>query len=665
MCGIAGYATWRDSAAEPLHDIGKRMADTLFHRGPDDHGVWIDANQGVALGHRRLSIVDLSPAGHQPMASPTERYVTVYNGEIYNHRELRLELQRRGVAFRGGSDTEVLLAAIEAWGLCGALQKCVGMFALAVWDRQLRRLSFARDRMGEKPLFVARTREAIAFASEVRAFRAVPGFQARTNPRSVALLLRYGYLPVGSSIYEDVVQVPPGTIVSLDSCGDMAAAGASAPPLDGVFGKLETFWKIPDRVQPSRQWTVATAVDELELRLKEAVSLQMVADVPVGAFLSGGVDSSTVTALMCECASAPVVTFSVAFEDARYNEAHFAREVARHLGTDHRELHVSAQEALGVVGRLSQIYDEPFADPSQIPTYVIAAFARQSVTVALSGDGGDELFGGYNRYASGARLAAVQARLGRTVSSLGARVARGALAMLPAGLVAGLVARGGPVQDPLGKVRRACDFLASGDLASGYLGLVAGWPDPALAMPGIAHEDDALAGIDAALAAHGWFVGAMRWDLRHYLPGDNLTKVDRASMAVSLETRVPLLDHRVVELALEVATSLGAQRMVREPKYLLREVLYRRVPRALIDRPKMGFSVPLADWLRCDLRAWAEDLLSAQALTTDGWFAPDVVRRAWSQHVRSQADNSRQLWPLLMYQQWARQSRGDSLGMVA
>ena len=670
MCGIAGYVNWRGDAADVLQRIAERMGTTLLHRGPDDHGVWVDAPNGVAFAHRRLSIVDLSPAGHQPMASVSGRYITVYNGEIYNHHALREELRGAGVVFRGGSDTEVLLAAIEAWGLPGALQRCVGMFALAVWDRQLCRLSLARDRMGEKPLFVARVPQGIAFASEVRAFAAAPAFAARTNPRSVALLLRYGYLPGGASIYEDVVQVPPGVIVHLDAPGDMAACGSQRRTADGGFLRRETFWELPEQTAPARAWTVAEAVAELDLRLKEAVRLQMVADVPVGAFLSGGVDSSTVTALMCELATAPVSTFSVAFDDARYNEAHFARAVAAHLGTDHHELRVSAQQALDVVAQLTRIYDEPFADPSQIPTYVVARFARQSVTVALSGDGGDELFGGYNRYALGARLSALQSRLGRTVSNIAGRTARGAMAMLPATIAAGLIARGtgaggGPVQDPMGKLRRACDFLAAGDLADAYLGLIAGWSDPSAAMPGIANDDDALADIAVALAAHGWVVGAMRWDLRHYLPGDNLTKVDRASMAVSLETRVPLLDHRVVELALEVAPALGVERMLRSPKYLLREVLYRRVPRALIDRPKMGFSVPLADWLRHDLRDWAEALLAERALAADGWFAPAVIRRAWSQHLRGEVDNSRQLWPLLMYQQWATRERVDVLGKVA
>ena len=662
MCGIAGYVNWCGESAATLHSTGQHMATTLLHRGPDDHGVWVDAANGITLAHRRLSIVDLSPAGHQPMVSAGERYVVVYNGEVYNHRELRTDLQRRGVAFRGGSDTEVLLAAIEAWGIRGALERAVGMFAMALWDRQLRRLSLARDRLGEKPLFVARTQAAIAFASEARAFAAAPGFMARTNPRSVALLLRYGYLPGGASIYEDVQQVAPGTLVHLDAVEDMRAGATDAGSGAGVFSKPERYWQLPTFVTENRELTVAAAVDELEARLKEAVRVQMVADVPVGAFLSGGIDSSTVTALMCEQASAPVMTFSVAFDDARYNEAHHAREVAQHLGTDHHELRVSARAALDVVAKLSEIYDEPFADPSQIPTYVVAGFARRSVTVALSGDGGDELFGGYNRYASGAKLAMLRARLGGAVSWVAARAARGALNALPAAMLERLIARNtgtgtgdGPVQDPLGKVRRACDFLASGDLAGGYLGLIAGWVEPNAAMPGVLLDDAAFVDMCEALTDSGWFDGAMRWDLQHYLPGDNLTKVDRAAMAVSLETRVPLLDHRVVEFALQAAGALGSERMVREPKYLLREVLYRRVPRALIDRPKMGFSVPLSEWLRTDLRDWAESLLSEHALSRDGWFAPAVIRRTWSEHLRGATDHSRKLWPLLMYQQWAQQ----------
>ena len=664
MCGIAGFVNWKGESEEALLRIAARMGSTLIHRGPDDSGNWADADAGVALAHRRLSIVDLSPLGHQPMFSVSGRYVIVYNGEIYNHRDLRDQLGSRGATFRGHSDTEVLLAAIDAFGLRGGLERCVGMFAMAVWDRQLRRLSLARDRLGEKPLFVARTPGGIAFASETRALAHAPGFRGRTDPSSVGALLRYGYLPGVRSIFEDVVRLAPGSIAHFDAPGDMVAFALQPPSSGGALAKQEFFWRVDDVAPAPAAMTVSEAVDELERRLKDAVRLQMVADVPVGAFLSGGVDSSTVTALMCELASSPVMTFSIAFDDARYNEAHHAREVARHLGTDHHELRVSAADALKVVGQLNRIYDEPFADPSQIPTYVIAGFARQSVTVALSGDGGDELFGGYNRYSSGAKLAEVQRRIGPVISRYAARIGRGALGALPPAMLERLIARmtggggtAGPVQDPLGKARRACEFLASGDPARAYLGLIAGWAEPSDAMPRLGSDDSALLDLDAAIAGHGWVIGAMRWDLRHYLPGDNLTKVDRASMAVSLETRVPLLDHRVVEFALQAADALGAAPMVAAPKYLLRELLYRRVPRALIDRPKMGFSVPLCDWLRNDLREWADDLLSESALARDGWFAADVIRQTWSEHVQHKADRSRQLWPLLMYQQWAQGQR--------
>ena len=640
MCGIAGL--WDIAAATPadaLRRLIQAMSDTLIHRGPDDGGLWIDEAAGIGLGQRRLSIVDLSPAGHQPMVSACGRYVIVYNGEVYSHEEMRPELVARGIRFRGHSDTEVILEAMAAWGVEATVARLIGMFAIAFWDRQERTLTLIRDRLGIKPVYWSFAGGRLLFGSELKALRADPGWTPEVDQQAVASYLRLNYVPAPRTIYKDVRKLEPGCFLTIRAGAEpvetrywdaraVARAGMAAP------------FALPDR----------ELTDQLEVLLKDAVGRRMIADVPLGAFLSGGIDSSLVVALMQAQSTGRVRSFSIGFEEAGYDEAPHAKAVAAHLGTEHTELYVSSAHALETIPRLADWYDEPFADSSQIPTFLVSEMTRRHVTVALSGDGGDELFAGYNRYFLGAAL---WRKLGWLPAPLRRGVA-GAIRAVPVsawdGLAARLPRRLCPPQ--LGdKAGKFADIVGLADAGAVYRRLVSSWEEPERLMSGVAEPRGAL--WDEGIAREfPELVSQMQFkDLVTYLPNDILTKVDRASMAVALEARVPILDHRVVEFAARVP--LAARIRDGQGKWLLRQVLDRYVPRALIERPKMGFGIPLDSWLRGPLRDWSESLLEPSSLAEAG-LDPAPIRRVWAEHLGGGRNWQYRIWTILMLQAWRR-----------
>ena len=640
MCGVAGIlaagrpASWLDANAG-------RMTDALQHRGPDARGVWVDADASVALGHRRLSILDLSPRGAQPMVSGSGRYVIAYNGEIYNFRELRRQLEGAGVAFRGNSDTEVALAAFEAWGFDQALARFVGMFAFALWDGEARTLRLVRDRMGIKPMYWARKGPLFLFGSELKALAACDGWEAEVDRDALSAYVRWNAVPSPLCILRGAAKLAPGTVLT---------ARAGGEP------EIRTYWDLraiatESHAQPADLDDFAAA-GALEALLREAVAGRMIADVPLGAFLSGGTDSSLVLALMQAQSSRPVRSFSIGFEDKEYDEAPAARAVAEHLGTDHTELVAGPREALDVIPDLAEWYDEPFADSSQIPTYLVSRMTRRHVTVALSGDGGDELFAGYTTYRWAERVR--KYGLGWPLGMR--RAVAAAIDLPPRALWEGAAALWpGAKPQRLGeRAGKLAAFLREPDADALYVRQRTHWTDPERMVPG-AREPRAMA-YDPALAADlPDYVRRMQLlDQRTYLPDDILTKVDRASMAVSLEARVPLLDHRVVEFT----WTLPRHMIVRgtTDKWLLRQVLYRHVPRRLVERPKMGFGVPLARWLRGPLRDWAEALLAADRLATS--FDPRPVRAAWEGFLAGRVQDAESLWGILMYEAWRERWTG-------
>lgn len=633
MCGIAGFLVdgWPD---ERLRRTSAQMADRLVHRGPDDHGVWVDSAAGVAMGHRRLSILDLSSAGHQPMVSASGRYVVVFNGEIYNFADLRAELEARGLRFRGASDTEVLITAIDRWGLEAALRRANGMFAVGVWDTDKRTLSLARDRLGEKPLYYGWQGSTFLFASELKALRAHPDFAARVSRDALARYLALDQVPGPASIYEGIFKLPPGTfaVIRADRVG--------------VVPTPEPYWS-------AREAAIGTEVEgggDLENLLADAVARRMVADVPLGVLLSGGVDSSTIAALMQTQSTGPVRTFTIGFAESGFDEAEYAQAVARHLGTDHTELYVTAADAEAVIPHLSDIYDEPFADSSQIPTYLVCELARRSVTVALSGDGGDEVFGGYNRYLWWNSLWGRTSRLPHWARWAAASTVG---AMPPAAwdtVGRGLqrVSRSSRLADGRlsERAEKAVAILRADNPTEAYDHLVSHWTSRESIVLGVGTPKRNLN--PPQLAS---FVEQMMYlDLVGYLPDDILTKVDRASMAVSLEVRVPFLDHRVVEAAwrLPLESKIAGGR----GKLPLRRILDRYVPRELTERPKAGFAVPIGTWLRGSLRSWAEELLDERRLRADGFLDAVPIRRRWNAHLRGRGQWEHHLWGVLMFQAW-------------
>lgn len=645
MCGLAGVASAGSPADWP--SVLQSMGDTLSHRGPDDHGLWFDADAGIGLVHRRLSIIDLSPAGHQPMASTSGRYVIAFNGEIYNHRALRGELEGTGTVFRGHSDTEVLLAAIEAWGIPETLKRANGMFALALWDRRERALSLARDRMGEKPLYYGWHGNTFLFTSELKAMRAHPGFRPEVDRQALALYLQFNYVPTPFSIYAGIRKLVPGTWLTV------------SPNRPGKVEGPYTYWSVDEAVGHGEgnrfSGSRREAVDALDRVLREAVALRMEADVPLGAFLSGGIDSSMVVALMQAQSTQRIRTFSIGFSDGAYNEAAYAKAVAEHLGTEHTELYLHANDALDVIPQLPELYDEPMGDSSQAPTHLVARLARSAVTVALSGDGGDELFGGYNRYFMGRRFWQRFGRVPAPVRRMGGACLS---AVLTPGVCSGLAGIGRRLSGTRPRTATLCDkaeklryLLGAKDADAMYGELVSFWRNPARMLQQDVHIPTVLQDAGASLP-QGLSMAErmMAMDMKTYLLDDILAKVDRATMGVSLEGRIPFLDPHVVEFAssLPEEYKLGST----SGKLLLRDLLDRYAPRTLMERPKMGFSMPIASWLRRDLRPWGEALLDEQRLKEEGIFDPGQVRQAWNDHVGGRSNLQYKLWNILMFQAW-------------
>ena len=647
MCGIAGIFLSPTRSSVAGFDALPAMLNTLRHRGPDGEGVWLDRVAGIGLGHRRLAIVDLSDAGRQPMHSQDGGLVATFNGEIYNFLELRAELEARGASFRGSGDTEVMLSAFRSFGIEPALRRFAGMFAIALWDRDKRELHLVRDRLGKKPLYVTVIKGALVFASELRALRAFQGFDAKIDLAAVTLLLRYGWIPDHMCIWEGVFKLPPGTRLTV-SADDLAANSAGY-----LRSRVQSWWSLEEMANAGQADPLkdgdAELVVQLEGLLRTAIRQRMIADVPLGALLSGGIDSTTVVALMQAQSSIPVRTFTIGFEEAGYDEAGHAERVARHLGTDHTTLRLSPAEARAIIPDLPSIWDEPFADESQIPTFLVARLARRHVKVALSGDGGDESFGGYRRHVMAARLGAIFG-LPRPLRMAGGA----ALRLIHAGS-RGRLLRAMPFppsvrRSLLGRdLEKLAALVSARDEASLYEDLLSVTNHPAVTAnrPALDRTNAFAADLPGRL---------MYRDMSRYLPGDVLVKVDRASMAVGLEARCPLLDHRVVEFALRLPAHAKVRGAV--SKWLLRQVLRRYVPDTLFERPKAGFDVPIGAWLAGPLRPWAEDVFSTARRVNDGVLDQQRVAAIWREHLTGRCDRGNELWAILMFQAWRAAQNG-------
>lgn len=648
MCGFTGFLTASGALDNnQTLDVLRYMGNAIIHRGPDSDGYWTDPASGVALAHRRLAIVDLSPAGHQPMLSACERYVIAFNGEVYNHHTLRRELDQAGAvaAWRGHSDTETLLAGFAYWGIAETVARCIGMFAFAVWDKQRQLLTLGRDRFGEKPLYYGwqgnGSRRTFLFGSELKALKQHPAFEPRINRDALCLQMRYNCIPAPFSIYEGIAKLPAGHLLTISSL--------RPEPV------LTQYWSLSQVAVAGAQLPFAgsdkEAVDQLEVLLNSAISQQMMADVPLGAFLSGGIDSTTVVALMQQQSSRPVKTFTIGFNEEGYNEAVHAKAVAHHLGTEHTELYVSPQQALEVVPKLPSLYCEPFSDSSQIPTYLVSALARQHVTVSLSGDAGDELFAGYNRYVM---TNSMWGKLSGIPLPLRKLAAGGIRSISPHAWdkllhsVRHVIPRHMQMSSPGDKLHKAASVIGERGVDELYMRLLSHWVPSEIVIDG--HEPlgtqigmMGLTGLDPVQRM-------MAMDAVGYMSDDVLTKVDRAAMGVSLETRVPFLDHRVAEFAWKLPLHMKLRDGV--GKWILRQVLYRHVPQALMERPKMGFGVPIDDWLRGPLRDWAENLLDERRLRQEGYFHLAPIRKKWHEHLSGRKNWQYHLWDVLMFQAW-------------
>lgn len=641
MCGIAGILTSNFIDADCL----SRMTNVLVHRGPNDYGSWYNSDTGIGLAHRRLSIVDLSPAGHQPMHTASGRYVMAFNGEIYNHSKLRTELEHAGQAptWRGHSDTETLLASFEAWGIEATLQRCIGMFAIALWDKQTQTLTLARDRLGEKPLYYGWQGNTFLFASELKAIKAHPDFRADIDRDALCLYIRRNYIPAPHSIYQGISKLLPGTWLQVSH-------NQREP-------NIKTYWSGVDISRQGKKspfmGSPEDATNALEDLLKDSIKQQMIADVPLGAFLSGGVDSSTVVALMQAQSSQPIKTFSIGFHEKDFNEAIYAKSIANHLGTDHTELYVTPEECMQVIPQLPKLYDEPFADSSQIPTFLVSQLARQHVTVSLSGDGGDELFAGYKLYSL---TSSAWEKLSRVPHPLRLWVKK-ALESLPpdswrriANTLKPIIPALGQLENIGSKLHKSAGVMASHSSEDAYLGIISSWQNPSDIIIDGTEPPTFFTGYLPDLGHLNSIERMMVIDMLSYLPDDILCKVDRATMGISLESRIPFLDHRVVELASQLP--LEYKLRGNETKWVLRQVLYRHVPKELIERPKTGFSMPINEWLRGPLHNWAEELLSEKRLQRDGYFNPKPIRLKWEEHLSGQHNWHQQLWGILMFNQW-------------
>lgn len=640
MCGITGFITTDSASTDELHTLARRMADAISHRGPDSDGYWVDDSPAVALAHRRLSVVDLTPTGAQPMVSHCGNFIIAYNGEVYNATEIAQDL--KDTMFRGTSDTEVILEACASWGVKKTVERLIGMFAFALWDRRNRTLVLVRDRLGIKPLYWSNSSGTLIFGSELKALTKHPKCPTTLNRNAIASYLRKCYINGPESIYKGVEKLQPGHILTVTHGGTPT---------------LQQFWSLKDIATRSqtRQFsgTDEEATEQLESLLADAVAKRMIADVPLGAFLSGGVDSSMVAALMQRHSSNPIKTFSIGFNEEKYNEAIYAADVAKHLGTDHTELYVTPKEALDVIPQLHTMYDEPFADASQIPTYLVSKMTRQHVTVALSGDGGDELFAGYERYFNTHKfrhifkqpqaLLNLEARLLEQLTPTSANRLSSLLPKPIGNLIAGH------------KLQRIPPFLREGRLTSMYQRALSHTEDPASLLLAGSESVDLVWSEAESMNFNDNFAMMQYIDTLDYLPGDILTKVDRASMAASLEARVPLLDHRVVEFAWTLPQHLRVRHG--EGKWLLKQVLYKYVPKAMIDRPKMGFSVPIGTWLRGPLKDWSEDLLSQHSLIETEIFKPDIIIQRWNEHKAGKVNWEYHLWDVLNLQAWAKSHR--------
>lgn len=649
MCGIVGFVT-QPSSDEVLSRQINVMAETMVLRGPDSRGAWMDGKYGIALGHRRLSILDLSPLGHQPMVSRSGRFVMVLNGEIYNFQDLRERLRARGASFKGGSDTEVLLEAIEHWGLRRTLEESVGMFALALWDRQDSKLFLARDRFGEKPLYYGFQNKCFLFGSELKALQASAFWVGDINRQAVECFFRHGYIPGPLSIFEGIFKLEPGSFLEIDSSG-----------FDSQRFSRTVYWSPLEVVnrclsQPfggSEQ----EAQDQLEFLLKRSVKGQMISDVPLGAFLSGGIDSSLIVALMQAQTTKRVKTFTIGFREEDFNEAVYAKRVAQHLGTDHTELYLTAKDSLDVVRELPRIYDEPFADSSQIPTLLVSRLAKSAVTVALSGDAGDELFAGYTRYAYTQQVWTYLQHLPVALR----RVIGSGLGKVPYSTWNSLSRFLGPLlprmirQNRLGeKMKKAAFALPSVGAMRMYQNLISDWPNADKLVLGLSKSSTLICDRDVPGRLESHVESMMYLDMTSYLPDDILVKVDRAAMSVSLETRVPFLDHRVAEFAWTLPLSMKLDK--KGGKKITRALLHKHVPPDLVDRPKMGFGIPISDWLRSELKDWAGDLLSHDRLSSQGILNADMVSAAWNQHLKGERECGSLLWDVVMFQAWVLES---------
>jgi len=647
MCGIAGTL---GGSLSP-NDFGKileQAGNTIAHRGPDDMGIWFDKETAIGFVHRRLSIIDLSPAGHQPMLSVTGRFVIIFNGEIYNHLDLRNELEKSGNAprWRGHSDTESLLAAFECWGIEATLKKTVGMFAIALWDKKERKLFLMRDRMGEKPMYYGYFDDRLLFGSELKALRQLPGFKSEINRDVLSLLFRHNYIPAPYSIYTNVFKLMPGSFIEFSS---------------------ETL-RLRQRPEPKIYWSATEialdavknpikfssdneAINALESKLIQSISGQMMSDVPLGAFLSGGIDSSTIVALMQRQSSSAIKTFSIGFKEEDYDEAVFAREVAKHLGTSHTELYVSPDDAMNVIPKLPTIFDEPFSDSSQIPTFLVSELVKKHVTVSLSGDGGDELFCGYSRYLQYPKLwekisvmpLFLRKIIGNIISSVSPENWNNLYDS-----ISSLLPDKYQLLSLCNKLHKGASYLSCKDPAHFYRARMMHWEPKGLVLNASEPSTELSTFVSNELLSLKELM--MLLDTIGYLPGDILTKVDRSAMAVSLETRVPLIDHRVYEFAWQLPMHYKVRNGI--SKWLLRQVLYKHVPQKLIDRPKMGFGVPIDSWLRGPLRDWSESLLDEARLKREGFLNPVPIRQKWLEHSTGKGNWQYHLWDILMFQAW-------------